>query len=326
MPRGNHVLAVARPAALGHRFIGHPVLGSLRNLRANRLNLLIEHRQNLFADFHAGRGNRNVDSAVAAAIIAKLDGILFRFRKRDAHQFREATLAARQPRFRPNLVVYVLLLQNRADRKAETVQIAFLRGDIIALVRHIDRSRIHVHVDGFLLARHLVLIELVIVRVLLNLVGVQVVDVHLRRLFSRLHCAERAAQKQPNHAGQQQNLPFLENILNHLNEINLFLFVSYFLSIRRLIRHVFSPRSISVVFYCIRSACFRTVCSPVSASRFPHFLMYSIYHPNAFPSSPATQKSGAFRRKRRFLCQQIPKMRSARVTSSAVGAGTPSSG
>ncbi|MFR8176668.1 MAG: hypothetical protein ACLVB5_06170 [Christensenellales bacterium] len=47
-------------------------------------------------------------------------------------------------------------------------------------------------------------LELAIVRVLLNLVGVQVVDVHLRRLFSRLHCAERAAQKQPNHAGQQQ--------------------------------------------------------------------------------------------------------------------------
>ena len=259
-------------------------------------------------------------------IIAQLDGSLFRFRKPDAHQLQKVALAARQAGLFPHLIVYLLLLQNRADCKADAVQIAFLRGDIIVLVRHIDRFRIHVHINGFRLARHLVLIELVIAHILLNLVDVQVVDVHLRRLFSRLHCAERAAQKQPHHAGQQQNLPFLEDISHHLNEINLFLVVSHFLSIRRLVRHAFSPRSISVVFYCIRSACFRAICSPVSASRFSHFSVCLIYHLDAFPSSPATQKSGAFRRKRRFLCQQIPKMRSARVTSSAVGAGTPSSG
>ena len=204
----------------------------------------IEHRQNLFADLLAGRGNRNINSAVVAVIIAQLDGSLFRFRKRDAHQLREAALAARQAGLLPNLVIYLLLLQNRADCKAETVQIAFLRGDIIALVRHIDRFRIHVHIDGFRLARHLVLIELVIAHVLLNLVDVQVVDVHLRRLFFRLHCAERAAHKQTHHTGQQQNLPFLEDISHHLNEINLFLVVSHFLSIRRLVRHAFSPRSI----------------------------------------------------------------------------------
>ena len=131
--------------------------------------------------------------------------------------------------------------------------------------------------------------------------------------FSRLHSRTRRPKKQPKLAYQQQNLPFWRTYSNHLNEINFsFLFVSYFLSIRRLVRRVF----FLVLFRCflrIRSACFRTVCSLNSASRFPHFLMYLIYHLERFPVKSAQRRKARFVENAGLLCQQIPQ--------NALGAG-----